>query len=73
MPSVIVDIITLLGSQTMTVSTGPGADTLRRAMSPDILQTGVRSLVLGPEFKISADSACCAELGGLQGTARVVA
>jgi DNA polymerase III subunit alpha len=38
-----------------------------------LLAVGERRLVLGPEFKISADSACCAELGGLQGTARVVA
>jgi DNA polymerase-3 subunit alpha len=38
-----------------------------------LLAVGQRRLVLGPEFKVSADSACCAELGALQGAARLVA
>jgi DNA polymerase III subunit alpha len=38
-----------------------------------LLAVGQRRLVLGPEFRVSADSACCAELGALQGAARLVA
>jgi DNA polymerase III subunit alpha len=38
-----------------------------------LLAVGQRRLVLGPEFKVSATSACCSELSGLQGTARVLA
>jgi hypothetical protein len=30
-------------------------------------------LALGPEYRVSASSACRSELSGLQGTARVVA
>jgi DNA polymerase-3 subunit alpha len=37
------------------------------------LAVGPRRLVLGPDYRVSADSACCAELGALQGAARVVA
>jgi DNA-directed DNA polymerase III PolC len=38
-----------------------------------LLAVGPRRLVLGPEFRVSASSACRSELSGLQGTARVVA
>ncbi|MGH2745471.1 MAG: DNA polymerase III subunit alpha [Thermoleophilaceae bacterium] len=38
-----------------------------------LLAVGERRLVLGPEYKISASSACRSELSGLQGTSRVVA
>jgi DNA polymerase III subunit alpha len=38
-----------------------------------MLAVGERQLRLGAEFNVSADSACCAELGALQGAARVVA
>jgi DNA polymerase III subunit alpha len=38
-----------------------------------LLSVGRRRLVLGPEFRVSASSACCSELSGLQGAARVVA
>jgi DNA polymerase III subunit alpha len=38
-----------------------------------LLAVGERRLLLGADYRVSADSACCAELGGLQGTARVVA
>jgi DNA polymerase-3 subunit alpha len=38
-----------------------------------LLAVGPRRLVLGPEFRVSASSACRSELSGLQGAARVVA
>ena len=38
-----------------------------------LLSVGQRRLVLGPEFRVSASSACCSELSGLQGAARVLA
>jgi DNA polymerase-3 subunit alpha len=38
-----------------------------------MLAVGARRLVLGPDFRVSADSACCSELGALHGAARVVA
>jgi DNA polymerase-3 subunit alpha len=38
-----------------------------------LLAVGERRLLLGADYQVSADSACRAELGGLQGTARVVA
>jgi DNA polymerase-3 subunit alpha len=38
-----------------------------------LLAVGPRRLLLGPDFKVSADSACQAELGGLHGAARVIA
>ena len=38
-----------------------------------LLAVGERRLVLGPEFRVSASSACRSELCGLQGAARVVA
>jgi DNA polymerase-3 subunit alpha len=38
-----------------------------------LLAVGERRLRLGPDFRVSADSACQAELGGLHGAARVVA
>jgi DNA polymerase-3 subunit alpha len=38
-----------------------------------LLAVGERRLALGPRFRISADSACRAELGSLRGAARVVA
>jgi DNA polymerase-3 subunit alpha len=38
-----------------------------------LLAVGARRLVLGPEFRVSADSACRSELGALHGAARVVA
>jgi DNA polymerase III subunit alpha len=38
-----------------------------------LLAVGSRRLLLGPDYRVSADSACCAELRGLQGAARVVA
>jgi DNA polymerase-3 subunit alpha len=34
-----------------------------------LLAVGDRRLLLGPDFRVSADSACRAELGGLQGAA----
>jgi hypothetical protein len=38
-----------------------------------LLAVGQRRLLLGPDFRVSADSACRAELGALHGAARVVA
>jgi DNA polymerase-3 subunit alpha len=38
-----------------------------------LLAVGQRRLLLGPDFKVSGDRACQAELGGLHGAARVVA
>ena len=38
-----------------------------------LLAVGEHRLVLGPEYKVSASSACRSELSGLQGAARVVA
>jgi DNA polymerase III subunit alpha len=38
-----------------------------------LLAVGERRLLLGADYEVSADSACRAELGGLQGAARVVA
>jgi hypothetical protein len=38
-----------------------------------LLAVGERRLLLGPEFKISADGRCRAELCALHGAARVVA
>jgi DNA polymerase-3 subunit alpha len=38
-----------------------------------LLAVGQRRLVLGPEFRVSASSACRSELSGLQGAARVLA
>jgi DNA polymerase III subunit alpha len=38
-----------------------------------LLAVGERRLLLGADYGVSADSACRAELGGLQGAARVVA
>jgi DNA polymerase III subunit alpha len=38
-----------------------------------LLAVGQRRLVLGPEFRVDASSACRTELSGLQGAARVVA
>jgi DNA polymerase III subunit alpha len=38
-----------------------------------LLAVGERRLALGPEYRVSASSACRSELSGLQGTARVVA
>jgi hypothetical protein len=38
-----------------------------------LLAVGPRRLVLGPEFRVSASTACRSELSGLQGAARVVA
>jgi DNA polymerase-3 subunit alpha len=38
-----------------------------------LLAVGERRLLLGPDFRVSADSACRAELGALHGAARVVA
>jgi DNA polymerase III subunit alpha len=36
-----------------------------------LLAVGQRRLLLGPDFRVSADSACRAELGALHGAARV--
>ena len=36
-----------------------------------LLEVGPRRLLLGSDFRVSADTACRAELGGLQGAARV--
>jgi len=36
-----------------------------------LLAVGERRLLLGADYHVSADSACCAELASLQGTARV--
>jgi DNA polymerase-3 subunit alpha len=38
-----------------------------------MLAVGERRLLLGPDFRVSADSACRTELGALHGAARVVA
>jgi hypothetical protein len=38
-----------------------------------LLAVGERRLVLGDDFKVSANSACRAELGALHGASRVVA
>jgi DNA polymerase-3 subunit alpha len=38
-----------------------------------LLAVGQRRLLLGPDFRVSADNACRAELGALHGAARVVA
>jgi DNA polymerase III subunit alpha len=38
-----------------------------------LLAVGERRLLLGADYRVSADSACRAELGGLQGASRVVA
>jgi DNA polymerase III subunit alpha len=38
-----------------------------------LLAVGERRLVLGPEYRVSASSACRSELSGLQGAARVIA
>jgi hypothetical protein len=38
-----------------------------------LLAVGQRRLVLGPEFRVSASTACCSELSGLQGAARILA
>jgi len=38
-----------------------------------LLAVGQRRLLLGPDFRVSADSACQAELGSLHGAARVIA
>ncbi len=38
-----------------------------------LLAVGARRLVLGPDYRVSASSACRSELSGLQGAARVVA
>ena len=38
-----------------------------------LLAVGERRLLLGADYRVSADSACRTELGGLQGAARVVA
>jgi DNA polymerase-3 subunit alpha len=38
-----------------------------------LLAVGQRRLILGPDFRVSADSACCAELGSLHGAGRVIA
>ncbi len=38
-----------------------------------LLAVGPRRLLLGPDFRVSADKACQAELGGLHGAARVIA
>jgi hypothetical protein len=32
-----------------------------------MLRVGERSLLLGPDYKVSASSDCCAELAGLTG------
>jgi len=38
-----------------------------------LLAVGERCLALGPDYRVSADSACRAELGALHGAARIVA
>jgi DNA polymerase III subunit alpha len=38
-----------------------------------LLRVGERRLLLGPEYRVSASSACQSELSGLQGTARIIA
>jgi hypothetical protein len=38
-----------------------------------MLAVGRRRLLLGPDYRVSANSACRAELGALHGAARVVA
>jgi DNA polymerase-3 subunit alpha len=38
-----------------------------------LLAVGQRRLLLGPDYRVSADGACRAELGALQGAARIVA
>jgi len=38
-----------------------------------LLTVGERQLLLGPDFRVSADGACRAELAGLTGTFRLVA
>jgi len=38
-----------------------------------MLAVGQRRLLLGPDFTVSADTACQAELGALHGAARVIA
>jgi hypothetical protein len=38
-----------------------------------LLAVGERRLLLGADYKVSADNACRAELGSLQGAARVIA
>jgi hypothetical protein len=38
-----------------------------------MLAVGQRRLRLGPDFRVSADGACRAELGSLNGAGRVVA
>jgi len=38
-----------------------------------LLAVGERQLLLGPDFRVTADGKCCAELNDLAGTARLVA
>ena len=38
-----------------------------------LLAVGERRLLLGDDFRVSADSACRSELGALTGAARIVA
>ena len=38
-----------------------------------LLAVGDRQLLLGPDWRVSADAACRAELAGLTGTFRLVA
>jgi DNA polymerase III subunit alpha len=38
-----------------------------------LLAVGERRLLLGTDWRVSADTACCAELGALSGAARIVA
>jgi DNA polymerase-3 subunit alpha len=72
------------GGRRLTLHVSPGApasflDELKEVVGHHpgtyelLLAVGERRLLLGADFHVSADSACRAELAGLQGAARVVA
>jgi len=71
-------------TQRLTIQVSPGVpetflDDLREVVSHHrgdyelLLTVGGRQLLLGPDFRVSADGACRAELAGLTGTYRLVA
>jgi len=71
-------------TQRLTIQVSPGVpetflDDLREVVSHHrgdyelLLTVGGRRLLLGPDFRVSADGACRAELAGLTGTYRLVA
>jgi DNA polymerase-3 subunit alpha len=68
----------------LTIQVSPGVpenfiDDLREVVSHHrgeyelLLAVGERRVLLGPDWRVSADGACRAELAGLTGTARLVA